>query len=114
MTTANVGTALAAARAEDSARRHDRVVRALDSLATAGAEITVSAVARAARVHRSFIHRHPQLHAAVTAAQREPALVTTDSAVSVASLRTELANMHAKTPGSRGTSPSLRPGYPKR
>ena len=96
MTTANVNTALAAARADDSARRHDRVVRALDALTTAGAEITVSAVARAARVHRSFIHRHPQLHAAVTAAQREPVLVATDSGVSVASLHTELANMHAQ------------------
>jgi hypothetical protein len=61
-----------------------------------GNEITVSAVAPAARVHRSFIHRHPQLHAAVTTAQRGPALVATDSAVSVASLRTELANMHAQ------------------
>ena len=96
MTTVNASTALAAARAEDSARRHDRVVRALETLTTAGAEITVSAVARAARVHRSFIHRHPQLHAAVTAAQREPAFVATDSAVSVASLRTELANLHAQ------------------
>ena len=46
-------------------------------------------------MHRSFIHRHPQLHAAVTAAQREPAFVATDSAFSVASLRAELANMHA-------------------
>jgi hypothetical protein len=92
MTTADVRTALAAARADDSARRHDRVVRALDALTTAGTEITVSAVARAARVHRSFIHRHPQLHAAVTAAQREPAFVAMDSAVSVASLHTELVS----------------------
>ena len=53
-------------------------------------------MARAARVHRSFIHRHPQLHAAVTAAQREPSLLATDSPVSVASLHTELANMHAQ------------------
>ena len=96
MTTANMSTALVAARAEDSARRHDRVVRALDEMSTAGAEITVSAVARAARVHRSFIHRHPELHAAVAAAQREPAVLAPDSAVSVASLRTELANMHAQ------------------
>ena len=96
MTTANTSTALVAARAEDSARRHDRVVRALDEMSTAGAEITVSAVARAARVHRSFIHRHPELHATVTAAQREPAVLTPDSVVSVASLRTELANMQAQ------------------
>jgi Family of unknown function (DUF6262) len=113
MTTAKASTALAVARADDSTRRHDRVVRALDELTTAGAEITVSAVARAARVHRSFIHRHPQLHAAVTTAQSEPALVATDSAVSVASLRTELANMHAQNTRSPATSPSSRPDSPK-
>jgi len=55
------------------------------------------AVARAARVHRSFIHRHPQLHAAVVAAQQEPATPThRDSTVSVASLHAELANLHAQ------------------
>jgi len=55
------------------------------------------AVARAARVHRSFIHRHPQLHAAVVAAQQEPATPTHhDSTVSVASLHAELANLHAQ------------------
>jgi hypothetical protein len=32
------------------------------------AEISVSAVAAQARVHRSFIHRHPDLHAAALAA----------------------------------------------
>ena len=47
MTTAKVSTALAAARADDSARRHDRVLRALDAMTTAGHEINVSAVARA-------------------------------------------------------------------
>lgn len=33
-----------------------------------GSEITVSAVAERARVHRSFIHRHPALHSAVLSA----------------------------------------------
>ena len=96
MTTAKVSTALAAARADDSARRHDRVHRALDAMTTAGDEINVSAVARAARVHRSFIHRHRQLHAAVTAAQEQSLTVAVDSAISTASLHADLANMHAQ------------------
>ena len=96
MTTAKVTTALAAARADDSARRHDRVVQALDAMTTAGHEINVSAVARVARVHRSFIHRHPQLHVAVTTAQRQSPTVTVDSAISTASLHADLANMHAQ------------------
>jgi chromosome segregation ATPase len=96
VTTAKVTTALAAARADDSARRHDRVVQALDAVTTAGHEINVSAVARVARVHRSFIHRHPQLHVAVTTAQRQSPTVTVDSAISTASLHADLANMHAQ------------------
>ena len=32
-----------------------------------GSEITISSVAARARVHRSFIHRHPDLHAAARA-----------------------------------------------
>jgi hypothetical protein len=37
------------------------------------AEITISSVAARARVHRSFIHRHPELRAAVIAAAEDPA-----------------------------------------
>ena len=113
MTTAKVSTALAAARADDSARRHDRVLRALDALTTAGPEITVSAVARAARVHRSFIHRHPQLHAAVTAAQGQPVTVAMDSAISTASLHADLANMHAQNTRLARHITLLENDYPK-
>ena len=59
-----------------------------------GAAVSVSSVARAARVHRNFIHRHPDLHAAVVAAARHPAEpVPTNSAASVASLRADLLSM---------------------
>jgi hypothetical protein len=47
-------------------------------------------------VHRSFIHRHPDLHAAVLAATAVPAEPASgNSAVSIASLRTDLLNARA-------------------
>jgi hypothetical protein len=60
--------ALAQARRQDVARRRQRVQQALAELRAQAEEITISAVARRARVHRSFIHRHPDLRAAVLAA----------------------------------------------
>ena len=52
---------LIAARRRDTTRRRQRVLDALDQLAAAGQEISVSAVARAARVDRSFLYRHHDL-----------------------------------------------------
>ena len=54
-------TALAGARRRDVARRRHRVHQALAEMRAQVAEITISAVAARARVHRSFIHRHPDL-----------------------------------------------------
>ncbi len=63
---------------------------------TDGSEITVSAVAGRARVHRSFIHRHPDLHAAVLKAAADattsPSPVST--AISHRSVLAENANLH--------------------
>jgi hypothetical protein len=86
-------TPLTDARARDTALRHQRVLTALDHMACHGDEITVSSVGRAARVHRAFIHRHPDLHAAVTAA---PNPSDTPAAVSTASLKAEVANLQAQ------------------
>jgi chromosome segregation ATPase len=66
-------TALAEARRRDVARRRQRVHQALAEMPAQAAEITISAVAARARVHRSFIHRHPDLRAAVIAAAEDPA-----------------------------------------
>ncbi|WP_199238676.1 hypothetical protein [Kribbella steppae] len=56
----------------------------------------MSSIARVARVHRSFIHRHPDLHAAVLAAAAVPAeSAPSTSAASVASLRADLLNVRA-------------------
>jgi chromosome segregation ATPase len=66
-------TALADARHRDVDRRRQRVHQALAEMRVQAAEITISSVATRARVHRSFIHRHPDLRAAVIAAAEDPA-----------------------------------------
>ncbi|MEV2240437.1 hypothetical protein [Micromonospora sp. NPDC049891] len=59
--TAENAAALVAARRADSARRRQRVLDALIHLATHGGDTSISGVARFARVHRTFIYRHPDL-----------------------------------------------------
>jgi cell division protein FtsB len=84
---------LIAARRRDSTRRRQRVLNALDQLAAAGQEISVSAVARAAGVDRSFLYRHhdlrAQIHARATAPENSPA----STAASKRSLLADLANL---------------------
>jgi hypothetical protein len=65
-------TALADARRRDVDRRRQRVHQALAEMRAQAAEITISSAAARARVHRSFIHRHPDLRAAVIAAAEAP------------------------------------------
>jgi hypothetical protein len=87
---------LTRARRRDTARRRLQVRNAIAQLRSEGAVITVSSIARTARVHRSFIHRHTDLHAAVLAAAAMPAKsAPTNSAASVASLRADLLNSRA-------------------
>ncbi|MGK4909495.1 hypothetical protein [Streptomyces albus] len=85
-------TALTQARQQDSDARRRRVLTALAQLATAGETLNISSVARAARVHRSFIHRHNDLHAAVLAHAARAADTGNDATVSRTSLQAELAN----------------------
>ncbi|MGW5499037.1 hypothetical protein [Streptomyces olivaceoviridis] len=88
---------LARARAADSDRRRTRVLKVLDKLAADGEEITVSSVARAAGVHRSLIHRHGDLHAAVLARAGEPPPgATAGTQVSRQSLLAAVANLTAR------------------
>lgn len=76
----------------DSARRSERVLAALDALLCNDQDITASALARAARVDRTFPYRHRDLlervHAAATAPPHE-GRITTASRVSI---QTDLAN----------------------
>ncbi len=61
-------------RQADSARRRQRVIAALDRAVTAsGAEISVSAIARAAGVDRTFLYRHRDLLEKIHALEASPA-----------------------------------------
>jgi chromosome segregation ATPase len=87
-------TALAEARRRDVDRRRQRVHQALAEMRAQAAEITISAVAARARVHRSFIHRHPDLRAAVIAAEDSAASgPAAAGAVSRRSLLADNANL---------------------
>lgn len=91
-------TALAEARRRDVARRRQHVRQALAEMSAQAAEITISAVAARARVHRSFIHRHPDLRAAVIAAAEDPPTSgpATTAAVSRRSLLADNANLRER------------------
>lgn len=90
------GTPLATARRRDADRRRQRVHQAIASMHADGSEISISAVAARAAVHRSFIHRHRDLHAAVLKASAhaisEPSPAAT--AISHRSLLAENASLH--------------------
>jgi Family of unknown function (DUF6262) len=86
--------ALTQARRQDVARRCQRVHQALAELRAQAEEITISAVARRARVHRSFIHRHPDLRAAVLrAADGDTPANVPSTTVSRRSLLADNANL---------------------
>jgi chromosome segregation ATPase len=88
-------TPLARARRRDIGRRRQRVHQAMAEMHADGSEISVSAVAARARVHRSFIHRHPDLHAVLKAAAdatTSPSPAAT--AISHRSVLAENANLH--------------------
>lgn len=61
-----------------------------------GSEITVSAVAARARVHRSFVHRHPDLHAAVLKAAADATIGPSSAATTIShrSVLADNANLH--------------------
>jgi hypothetical protein len=95
-----LATPLAQGRQADSARRRQRVIKALNEAAASCGELSVSAVARAAGVDRTFLYRHrdllEQLH---VLAARPPVPAGTGPGVSRESLQADLAN--AQTRGSR-------------
>ena len=83
-------------RQADHARRRQRVITAIQDAARSGDPVSVSSIARAARaarVDRSFLYRHPDLLAHVRAAQSAPTAGTPgNAAVSHAALQADLAN----------------------
>jgi Family of unknown function (DUF6262) len=85
-------------RQADSARRRQRVIAALNKAAADGAEIGVSAIARAAAVDRSFLYRHRDLLGKIHAIEASPPAAgqSTGPAVTRASLQADLAAAHER------------------
>ena len=88
---------LIAARRRDTTRRRQRVLDALDQLAASGQEISVSAVARAAAVDRSFLYRHHDLRAQIHARAAAPASSPASTTASRKSLLADLANLREQS-----------------
>jgi Family of unknown function (DUF6262) len=88
-----------AGRQADSARRRQKVTAVLDRAAANGEEISVSSIARAAGVDRTFLYRHPDLLATVHALEvtPPPAPATAGPAVTRASLQADLLAAHERT-----------------
>jgi Family of unknown function (DUF6262) len=87
-----------AGRQADSARRRQRVITTLNRAASAGQEISVSAIARAAGVDRTFLYRHRDLLAQVHALETAPPATSgTRPAVTRASLQADLLAAQERT-----------------
>jgi hypothetical protein len=82
-------------RQQAARRRRERVQNIIDNTQRAGGSLTVSAIARAASVDRSYLYRHPDLLQRLHQHQAVPT-VSVDPGPSHASLRTELANAQAR------------------
>jgi len=106
--TARSPEALIATRRRDSTRRRQRVLDALGQLAAAGCEISVSAVARAAGVDRSFVYRHHDLRAQIHAqAAAAPGTSPASTTATRQSLLADLANLQEQNQRLRRQNLSL-------
>lgn len=84
-------TALVKGRQADSARRRERVLKAVADAVNTGEEISVTGIAGRAGVDRTFLYRHRDLLAHVHAAEAQPHNTgATGPAVSRASLQADL------------------------
>jgi len=85
-------------RQADSARRRQRVIAALNHAHTSGTEISVSGIARAAAVDRTFLYRHRDLLARIHALEAVPPAPAGGAgpAVTRASLQADLLAAHER------------------
>lgn len=83
---------MAAGRRNDSLRRRQRVLSALAAAQAAHQEISVSSIAKAAGVDRSFLYRHRDLLDQIHSTATEPVLNPSDATITRASLQTDLLN----------------------
>lgn len=98
-TTAGPRTApMANGRQADSARRRQRVITALNRAHADGTAISVSGIARAAGVDRTFLYRHRDLLAQLHALEATPPTTgnPTGPAVTRASLQADLLAAHER------------------
>ncbi|MFZ3500344.1 DUF6262 family protein [Streptomyces sp. 5.8] len=79
-------------RSDETARRRERVLKAIAAAVGLGEDVSVSAIARAARVDRSFLYRHRDLLERIHAADAAPSPASEAAAVTRASLKADLAN----------------------
>jgi hypothetical protein len=86
--------AMTAGRQADSRRRRERVAQAIAQATANGAPVSISAIARAAGVDRSFFYRpqHRDLLAALHTAASQPHAPGNGPGASHASLQADLAN----------------------
>ncbi|HEV2343455.1 MAG TPA: DUF6262 family protein [Actinocrinis sp.] len=90
-------SAMIQGRRDDSARRRQRVIKAINDAARTGGELSVSAIARAAGVDRTFLYRHRDLLTQLHTAAAEPAANPDGThTVSRASLQADLAAAHER------------------
>lgn len=90
--------AMTKGRQADSARRHQRVLAALDQAAAAGTEISVSGIARTAGVDRTFLYRHRDLLEKIHALEAAPPAAgdVPGPGVTRASLQADLLAAHER------------------
>ena len=90
--------AMTKGRQADSARRRQRVIAVLDKAAADGTEISVSGIARAAAVDRTFLYRHRDLLGKIHAleAAPPPAGERAGPVVTRASLQADLLAAHER------------------
>ena len=99
--TGPAAAAMTDGRRADSARRRQRVIAAINHAVTDGTEISVSAIARAAAVDRTFLYRHRDLLGKIHATQAGPPAADgsgtgTGPAVTRASLQADLLAAHER------------------
>ncbi len=88
--------AMTKGRQADSARRRQRVIAAVNRAISDGAEVSVSGIARAAAVDRTFLYRHRDLLGKIHALEAAPPATgnLTGPAVTRASLQADLLAAH--------------------
>ena len=97
MTSSSATPAMIEGRRADSARRRQRVLKALNEAINNAGEVSVSGIAHRAGVDRTFLYRHRDLLEQIHAANSNPAANPVGGlSVTRASLQADLANANER------------------